>query len=499
MAFSSMQIFPSRRMTRAPHIAMRVVACLALAGCSLDALTGGSKGPITIVDGADVSDTIDARLLRALIVEVRVKGELQKGVEVRFNALPSTNALRPYELPILIAHLTDDLNYYNTIIVDSTDASGKARVLVRLGSVAGAAGIAISVPQIGVVDTATYTVRPGNATRIGMSVRDTAVIIGATYNLGGAVTDKHGNVRTEVPTFAPANPFVTVDAAGMVKTTSVGRALIVIKSGVFADTARVSVVPDATIVGVTANLGQRVLATAKLDGTGFLRLTSTVSNILLPRWNPTGTRVVFYEGDPSTNSQLYSVDLSGTRTLVSTGGGLRTRFFPTYSADGQQLFFTAYSSSDDMEIWRSQADGSGIAELVSLRGLSVSDPSVSADGTKLVFRLGARIATIDLGTKVLTTLAPNGRFPRYSPDGTQILFLTPDPSHDFNLAVMNADGSNVRVVEKRIYEVYSAPNWSPDGTWILVRGDYNLDLVRASNFEVVPVPKLDFSQASFKP
>jgi Tol biopolymer transport system component len=64
---------------------------------------------------------------------------------------------------------------------------------------------------------------------------------------------------------------------------------------------------------------------------------------------------------------------------------------------------------------------------------------------------------------------------------------------------MNATGSNVRVLSQQSYGVYSAPNWSPDGTWIIIRNFGNLDLVRASNFELLPLPKLNFTQASFKP
>jgi Tol biopolymer transport system component len=351
-----------------------------------------------------------------------------------------------------------------------------------------------------VVDTAKYTVRAGNAARIGMTVRDTAVTVGATYNIGASVADRYGNPRTETPIFAPVNPYVTVDAAGVVKATSAGRALITVKSGTFTDTSRVSIIPDGTIVGVSAVSGQGGIAVTKLDGTGFLRLSSTSSNIMLPRWHPAGTRVVFYEGDPSYNSQLYSVDITGARTLVNGGTGPRSRFFPTYSADGQQLFFTAYSSTSYvMEIWTSQADGSAPTKLVSSPDVSSNDPSPSPDGTKLVFSRGAMISTFELGSKALKSLGANGRFPRYSPDGTQIVFLTPSASYDFNLAVMNADGSNVRVLTTRTYDVYGAPSWSPDGTWVLLRGYGNLDLVRASNFEVLPVPKLNFSQASFKP
>ncbi|MEP6729249.1 MAG: hypothetical protein ABJE10_01360 [bacterium] len=477
-----------------------IVGWAMLAGCGGDSGTSPDPAitkPITIVSGAGASDTVNSKLAQALIIEVRVNGVLKKGVVIRFDALPSVAPLRRYEAPVLISSLTSD--QYGTFIADSTDASGRARVLVQLGTVAGAAGVAITVPELGVKDTARFTVRPGNAARIVMSVRDTAVTVGATYSLGASAGDVFGNARTELPIFASLTPYTTIDAAGIVKAASAGRAVITIKSGAFVDTSRVSIVPDYTIVGVT----QGTISTTKLDGTGLTRLTAVASSVMLPRWNPTGTRVVFYEGNPDSNAQLYTVDLAGVRTLVAVGAGPSTKFFPAFSADGQQLFFAGLpAGSSYSEIWRSQADGSGVTKLTSSGGQVVStQPSPSPDGTKIVFNSGGIITTMDVASMTRKSLGVRGDFPKFSPDGTQILFLGQGLNFSTNLAVMNADGTNVRVSLTHVYDQYSGPSWSPDGTWIVVQDQYNnsLELVRASNFEILPLTKLNFTQASFKP
>ena len=472
--------------------------CAVLLACGSDTgTTPESTRPITIASGGSVSDTVGTRLVQALIVEVRANGVLRPGAIVRFETQPSTDPKRSYEYTALISRLTS--TQYTTFVADSTDASGRARVLVQLGSVSGSTGVTITVPELGVVDTAKFTVRPGNPARITMAVRDTAIIAGASYAIGASVADRYGNARTDVPTYTSVNPYATVDAAGVVKATSAGRALITVKAGAFTDTARASIIPDYTIVGVSAVGGQAVIATAKLDGTGFLRLTSTSSNIMLPRFNPAGTRVVFYEGDPNYDARLYSVDLAGTRTLVNVVAGPATKFFPAYSTDGQQLFFSGNpASAYYSEIWRSQSDGSGVTRLTTSVNSTATEPSPSPDGKKLVFTAGGFISTLDLNTKVVTSLGVRGSTPKYSPDGTQILFFGPGP-YETNLGVMDASGSNVRMLSGRSYDTYGAPNWSPDGAWIIVRSYSSLDLVRVSNFEVLPIPRLNFWQASFKP
>ena len=67
------------------------------------------------------------------------------------------------------------------------------------------------------------------------------------------------------------------------------------------------------------------------------------------------------------------------------------------------------------------------------------------------------------------------------------------------MVVMNADGTAPRTLTGHNYDTYSSPSWSADGKWILIRGLFQLELVRASDFEVIGLPTLKLSQTSFKP
>ena len=74
--------------------------------------------------------------------------------------------------------------YFSAFVSDSTDADGHAAVLVELGSVAGKAGILITVPELGLSDTAWYTVQPGRPAQLMLGVRDTVVTLGPRGTLG---------------------------------------------------------------------------------------------------------------------------------------------------------------------------------------------------------------------------------------------------------------------------------------------------------------------------
>lgn len=474
--------------------------------CALALACGGDSAvlpitppaPLTIVSGNAATDTVKAKLLQALVVEVRSGGVLKSGVIVRFDVLPSGNATRPYESTASLSSLSSGVSAL--FVADSTDATGRVKVLVQLGTIAGPASVLVSVPEFGLADTAHFTVQPGAAKRITLKVRDTSVTVGATYPVGAAAADTYGNARTDQLTYAAVNSALTVDASGIIKAVGSGRGVVAISIGAVVDTARASVVPDGTIVGALYDATGPSISMIKLDGTGYKRLTSIGSQVVLPRFDASGSKVVFYEGDPNGGARIYTVDMLGVRSqLAIAAGGPATQFFPTYSADGQQLFFNGIpAGSYQWEIYRSQADGSTPVRLTTTTNGSSSQPCPSPDGAKVVFNSNGTISTVDVATKAVKSLGIQGDFPRYSPSGTQITFLTVSGGQR-NLAIMNADGSNVRLFSGRSYDLYSAPSWSPDGTWIMVAGPSGLELVRASTFELLPLPRILLYQASFKP
>ena len=57
--------------------------------------------------------------------------------------------------------------------------------------------------------------------------------------------------------------------------------------------------------------------------------------------------------------------------------------------------------------------------------------------------------------------------PRYSPDGSKIVFLS-DRSGDENIWIANQDGTDPRPLTKGKNTRYWSPEWTPDGKYIVV-------------------------------
>ena len=119
-----------------------------------------------------------------------------------------------------------------------------------------------------------------------------------------------------------------------------------------------------------------------------------------------------------------------------------------------------------------------IAEADLLRFTWVSDPQVAADGSKVAFvRVTVDRDKDDYETSIWVVPAPGGEprrltngprdaWPRWSPDGSRLLFLRraegdakPKPNQ---LYVLPLDGGEPRPITD-LPEGASAPSWSPDG------------------------------------
>jgi Tol biopolymer transport system component len=96
---------------------------------------------------------------------------------------------------------------------------------------------------------------------------------------------------------------------------------------------------------------------------------------------------------------------------------------------------------------------------------------LSPDGSQIVFDLLGDIYIMP-STGGQATLLSGGLSwemqPRFSPSGKQIAFISDRAGGD-NVWIMNSDGSNRRALTKETFRLLSAPEWTPDGDWILVR------------------------------
>jgi Tol biopolymer transport system component len=115
-------------------------------------------------------------------------------------------------------------------------------------------------------------------------------------------------------------------------------------------------------------------------------------------------------------------------------------------------------------------------------------PDISPDGKRVAFAVVkgtvSQIATMRLdrtGLRDITADSVSAIRPRWSPDGSQLLFFQEGRDGILRLMVMNADGSDVRQIRGTHYPGVSPPDWSPDGSLILYTST-------ASGVDIATVP-----------
>jgi Tol biopolymer transport system component len=451
-----------------------------VAGCG-DSTAPTFRSGLRIEAGADVTDTIGVTLTQALVVQVRESGgELVRGAVVRFTALPNDSV--PWESAIEVAALNSQ--YFSGFVSDSTDADGRAAVLVELGSVAGKAGIVITVPELGLSDTAWYTVQPGRPAQLGLGVRDTVVTQGAAWDIGVRVRDRDGNpLSADSVTYASINSGATVTKSGHVTAVTEGRSGVAVRFGTANDTSWASIVPPGVLVGVRSGFAVYLM---NLDGTGLKTLTGIHDWSVFPQWSPDGTRITIYEGDPYSTVSLTAVSLDGTRTPVIPTPGSLLAGLAWVRPDMSGLLYFAGPRSDNhaMTVWRMNADGSGLVVLAApTDSYDFTHPAPSPDGKTVLYDVDPQgIMAIDVTTGAVHALGLQGSFPVYSPDGAHITYVNGSA-----LMIANSDGTNARVLwGSSGNDQVTAPSWSADGKWILAPA--SAALVRVADGVVLPLP-----------
>ena len=461
-----------------------MLVVVAMAGCGGDSTSPKPQIGLRIIAGADATDTIGVSLTQALVVQVRdAHGTVDRGAVVRFTALP--NGPAQYSSAIAIADLNSQ--YFSAFVSDSADADGRAAVLVQLGTVAGKAGIAITVPELGLTDTAWYTVQPGQPAQFTLVVRDTVVSRGTAWNVGARVMDRAGNqLSSDSVSYESINSGATVTAAGQVTAVAEGRSGVVVQYRTTLDTSWVSIVPPGMLVGVRAVTGVYLM---NLDGTGLKTLTAIHDYSVFPQWSPDGRRITIYEGDPYSTVSLSAVSLDGTRTLLIPTPGSLVGGLAWARPDGNGLLYFSGPGygGGAMAIWRMNSDGSGLVKLLGpTNSYSFTHPAPSPDGKTVLYDFDPQgIMAIDVASGTVHALGLQGTFPVYSPDGSQIAYLS-GPS----LMIANSNGTNARSLGgTSSADGVSAPSWSADGKWILSpAAGQAAALVRVSDGVALPLP-----------
>ncbi len=197
------------------------VLCAASGSCS----DGNSPSGVIIFEaGNQQADTAYAELTQAL--RVRIFGA-PSGTIVRFQSLPVDTG--PPRSSVYVA--APSAPFYD-FLADSTDQTGETSARIKLGTVAGQGRLQVSVPELDLVDTATFTILPGRAARVLAIPADTALYAAGTFQGRAVTTDQWGNVRADDPVvYSDGSTGITVSANGLITATAIGRSSYVARAG----------------------------------------------------------------------------------------------------------------------------------------------------------------------------------------------------------------------------------------------------------------------------
>ncbi|HEV7956083.1 MAG TPA: hypothetical protein VGP10_02880 [Marisediminicola sp.] len=180
-------------------------------------------------------------------------------------------------------------------------------------------------------------------------------------------------------------------------------------------------------------------------------------------WSPDGSTLLFLHiNDPRQEWSLWVVraDGSGLRQLPV---GVKVSGSPRWTPDGQQIVFVrAVNGQGETDVIR--ADGTDLHSYPAGR-LIGSGASRSPDGTRITFERAYSIwvANADGTNEKQITSGSDDYSPKWSPDGSRILFTTETRASPFpfNIAVVNPDGTGRRDVSPGPFDQNAV--WSPDG------------------------------------
>ena len=209
------------------------------------------------------------------------------------------------------------------------------------------------------------------------------------------------------------------------------------------------------------------------DGTGLRRLTQAGVSDGSPKWSPDSKRLVFYElptahtfaariyAQGMVSSQIVSIDIaSGERKAESAGPGLKVA--PQYLSTDRIAYLIKAGPNAGLAFTGGESGAKGM----------LRNPAWSPDGKEVVYHKVDFTARAQ--NQPLYSWDPEMEvqytdvFPRFSRDGRLAIsdIRNLATTATASISVMNADGTDRKIIFQDKSGAAMVPTWSPDAQWV---------------------------------
>ncbi|MEX2556437.1 MAG: hypothetical protein WEB06_12515 [Actinomycetota bacterium] len=228
--------------------------------------------------------------------------------------------------------------------------------------------------------------------------------------------------------------------------------------------------PDGTKIAFDSSRdGDREIFVMNHDGANPVQLTFNTGTDRTPTWSPDGTKLI-YSSNLDGDRDIWMLEI-GTGQLTQITDGPGTDINPVFSPDGQRIAFSRFRGNG-CAIYTVHADGTHLTRLTGDLKAQAWDWAPGGNFISLVDNACADTesdlflkAPTGKGLIQLTNTATNEFSPRFSPDGTSIVFtradLIDEVLHPADIYVMAIDGSGATNLTNTpaIDELF--PDWGP--------------------------------------
>jgi Tol biopolymer transport system component len=238
---------------------------------------------------------------------------------------------------------------------------------------------------------------------------------------------------------------------------------------------------NGKIAYTTAGLEKGEIYSMNPDGTNQTNLSLSGDTDQEPSYSASGKKIAF-SSNRDGNYEIYTMNSNGTlQTRLTTDPNTDEQ--PSYSPDGKKIAFVS-DRDGDREIFTMNSNGTGLKQLTN-NSVGDINPAWSPGGKKIAFASNkpARplqppgnyqiwVMNADGTNQHQLTTATTGPsfFPSWSPSGKKIAFDSERDYPNHEIYLMNSDGSNqINLTNNSATDTY--PAYSPNGKKIAFSSD----------------------------